>query len=194
MNQRQMEILTSLSNLEMLTRSQIQQLHDTKSIRNTNFIMKGLKPYVNVIRLKENAYYLNKKGVALVGAKKQFEYSDQINHKLMRNDAHIYFNPTNWKIEQEIKVRDVIVVPDAFFYSGSSYKFLEVDNTQKWHVNVTKMEQYKKLKDTGAFQQQYGHFPAIVWVVKFESRKEKLKKLAKEMDLVCDIYLHDEIK
>ncbi|WP_327605716.1 replication-relaxation family protein [Virgibacillus tibetensis] len=194
MNNRQMEILTNLSKLEILTRSQIQTLHNTKSARNTNFIMKSLKQYINSVRLDENTYYLNKKGIDLVGAKSQFKYTDQTTHKLMRNDAYIYFKPTEWKIEQEIKVRTVTVVPDAYFYSGSSYKFLEVDNTQKWNINVKKMENYKSLKETKAFQKQYKYFPPIIWVVKLESRKPKIKALAKEMDLFCEVYLHEEIK
>lgn len=190
-----MKILTTLSNLEIMTRSQIQTLHNTKSIRNTNFIMQSLKPYTNSIRLKENAYYLNKKGAALVGAKNQFKYSNQVQHKLMRNDAYIYFKPKEWFPEQEIKVgKKLIVRPDAFFYSGSSYKFLEVDNLRNWHMNVKKLDLYKQIKNTGAFQIQYGKFPTIVWVVRYEVRKEKIKRLAKELDLFCEIYLHDEIK
>jgi hypothetical protein len=156
--------------------------------------MQSLKPYTNSIRLKENAYYLNKKGAALIGTKKQFKVNDQLQHKIMRNDAYIYFKPTKWRAEQEIKVRTITVIPDAFFYSGSSYKFLEVDNVQKWHVNVKKMEQYKDLKETGAFQKKYGKFPTLIWVVKFENRKAKLKELAKKLNLFCEVYLHDEIK
>jgi len=178
-----------------MTRSQIQILHDTKSTRNTNFIMQSLKPYTNSIRLKENAYYLNKKGVALVGAKKQFKANNQVQHKLMRNDAYIYFKPTKWFSEQEIKVgKKLFIRPDAFFYSGSSYKFLEVDNVQKWHENVNKMNLYKDIKNTGAFQMKYGKFPILVWVVKYEVREEKMKKLASELGLFCEVYSHEEIK
>lgn len=193
LQERQMKILMTLANLEILTRSQIQVLHDTKSVRNTNFIMQSLKEYTNSIRLKENAYYLNKKGAALVGSKKQLRVNDQLQHKLMRNDAYIYFKPTGWKAEREFK-EPVAITPDAYFLSGSSYKFLEVDNVQKWYVNVGKMETYKKFKDSGTFQKQLRYFPPVIWVVKFESRKGKLKQLAKDLDVFCDVYLHDEIK
>ncbi len=187
-----MKILTTLSNLEIMTRSQIQTLHQTKSTRNTNFIMQSLKDYTNSIRLQENAYYLNKKGATLVGAKKQFRVNNQVQHKLMRNDAYIYFKPTGWKSEREF-LKPVAITPDAYFYSGSTYKFLEVDNVQKWYTNVKKMEKYKAFKESGVFQKQLGYFPTIVWVVRFEVRKEKLKSLAKEMNLFCEIYLHEEI-
>lgn len=194
MKQREMEILETLSNLEILTRSQIMDLHDTKSVRNTNLIMQSLKPYIKSMRLDENAYFLNKAGAELVGAKKQFRYSEQAMHKIMRNDAYIYFKPSEWNIEQEIKVGKLTIIPDAYFYSGSSHKFLEVDNVQKMNVNIKKLENYKLLKDAGAFQKKYNYFPCVVWVVKFESRKKKIKELAKKMDLFVEIYCHDEIK
>lgn len=187
-----MRILTTLSNLEIMNRSQIQALHDTKGVRNTNVILKKLAPYLNSIRIKENAYYLNKKGAALVDGK-EFRFSDQVTHKLMRNDAYVYFKPTEWKPEREF-IKPVAITPDAYFFSGSTYKFLEVDNTQKWKVNVGKMEKYKRLKESRVFQRQYNYFPPIIWIVKFETRKKKLKELAKEMDLHCEIYMHEEIK
>ncbi|WP_228409432.1 replication-relaxation family protein [Radiobacillus deserti] len=193
MNQRQMQILDSLSNLEILTRSQIQTLHNTKSTRNTNFIMQSLKPYTRSIRLKENAYYLNKKGAELTGAKRQFRVNEQLTHKLMRNDAYIYFEPHKWLVEQEVKVMNISVKPDAYFVIGNSRHFLEVDNTQKWNVNVKKMKYYRKLKETNAFQQKYGSFPSIVWVIKHESRKDKLMKVADELELNINVYVHDEI-
>lgn len=193
LDQRRMKILTTLSNLEIMTRSQIQTLHNTKSVRNTNFIMQSLKPYTNSIRLKENAYYLNKKGAALVGVNKQFKYNEKVQHKLMRNDAYIYFKPTEWYLERKF-LKPIEFQPDVFFYSGSSYKFLEVDNVQTWHKNIEKMNTYKDIKNTGAFQIQYGKFPTIVWVVRYEVRKDKIKKLAKELNLFCEVYLHDEIR
>lgn len=119
--------------------------------------------------------------------------NDQVQHKLMRNDAYIYFKPTGWKTEREF-LKPVAITPDAYFYSGSTYKFLEVDNVQRWHINVGKMEKYQQFKKSGGFQKQMGYFPPIVWVVRFEVRKTKLKALAKEMDLFCEVYLHDEIK
>lgn len=187
-----MNILMSLSTLEILTRSQIQALHDTKSVRNTNFIMQSLKPYTNSIRIKENAYYLNKKGAELVGAKRLFRANEQIHHKLMRNDAFIYFKPDGWVSEREFK-RPVSITPDAYFYRNSKYYFLEIDNVQKWYNNVKKMDKYKQLKDSGIFQKQIGYFPTIVWVVKFEVRKHRLAQLARELNLSCDIFLHNEI-
>src|SRR5690606_8940321 len=120
--------------------------------------------------------------------------NNQIQHKLMRNDAYIYFKPSKWFPEQEIKVGNLLIKPDAFLYSGSSYKFLEVDNVQTWKTNIEKMNLYKDIKNTGAFQSRYCKFPTIVWVVKYEVRKDKIKKLAKDLDLFCEVFLHDEIR
>ena len=141
-----MRILTTLSVLEILTRSQIQSLFNIPGVRNANHVMQSLSEYTRSIFVGENAYYLNKRGMALVGAQRQFRYSDQLTHKLMRNDAYIYFKPSKWITEQAIEVRNINVVPDAFFFSGSSYKFLEVDREQRWNVNVKKFEDYSELK------------------------------------------------
>jgi len=174
MNDRQMRILESLSSLEILTRTQIQRLHDTKSIRNTNYVMQSLNRYIDHIRLQENAYFLNKRGRTLLGVTRQFKYNSHIHHKLMRNDAYVYFRPQKWKNEQEVSIGSVTITPDAYFKTDR-FSFLEVDNTQKWHVNEKKIENYQKFYDTGAFQRELGYFPELVWVVKNESRVSKLK-------------------
>lgn len=192
LTERQMSILTSLSELEILTRTQIQVLHDTKGLRNTNYIMRSLKDYTNTVRLNENAYYLNKKGAALFEGNKQVKLNDQLTHKLMRNDAYIYFNPEGWASEREFK-KPVAITSDAYFVVKGRYYFLEVDNVQKWHVNVGKLEKYQALQQSGIFRKELGYFPTLIWVVKHVSRKERLAKVAREKKLICDIYLHEEI-
>lgn len=190
-----MDILTKLSDLEILTRSQIQSLFNIPGVRNANYIMQSLKEYTRSVFVGENAYYLNKRGRLLVGAKKQFRVSDQLTHKLMRNDAYIYFRPTDWRAEMEIGRGNISVIPDAFFFSGSSYKFLEVDNEQRWHVNKRKFEEYRQLKDANLFQRdkRFRKFPTLVWIVKYDSRIPKLKELAKESKIACKVYSHKEV-
>lgn len=167
-------------------------MFDIKGIRNANRIMASLRNYVDSVYVGENAYFLNKRGVELVGADYQYRHSDQVTHKIMRSDAYIYFKPTEWYPEREF-IKPVNIQPDAFFYSGSSYKFLEVDNTQKWTVNKRKFNDYKRLKESGAFQRKYGKFPPLIWVVKMHSRKERLLSLAKEYGISCEVYLHEEV-
>lgn len=168
-------------------------VHNTKSVRNTNIVMQRLKPYTGHVRLDTNAYYLNKKGYELIGSDKRFKDNNQAMHKIMRNDAFIYLQPEKWSIEQEFKYKDIFVRPDAYIYKNG-YQFMEVDNTQRWHINVKKMRNYKRLKDTGVFQKQVNYFPVIIWVIKYESRKDKLKVLANELGLSIKVYMHDEIK
>lgn len=195
MNQRQLEILNSISKLEILTRSQIQKLHNTKSVRNTNYVVNKLGPYLSSIRLHENAYYLNKRGMELVGMDKQFKYSSQINHKLLRNDAYIHFEPKEWFPEAEFKIGELTIKPDAFFKTrDKKYHFLEIDNLQKWHVNVRKLENYAKIKQSGAFQRKYGHFPLVIFVTTFPGRKERFLKLANTLDLTIQVYMEEEVK
>lgn len=188
-----MSILAMISRLEILTRSQIQSIFDIRGTRNANRIMKSLNQYVGNVFVGQNAYFLNKRGLELLGTNNQYRHSNQITHKLMRNDAYIYFKPTEWWPEQEVEVGKVKVNPDAFLYSGSSYKFLEVDNMQRWYINKQKFENYKRLHRTGAFQKKYGKFPTLLWVVKYESRKPKLKELAEEYDLFCEVYTNEEV-
>lgn len=194
LSEKKIKILEALSNLEILSRSQIQQLCDTKSTRNTNYLLTSLASYLNCRRLNENVYCLNKKGVDFIGSKRKPKLDSQIHHKLMRSDAYIYFKPTKWHMEREVIVGDLAITPDALYYSGSSWKFLEVDNTQKMVVNKNKMKTYQKIKKTQAFQKKYGYFPPVIWVTKYEIRKKKLKNLAKELNLFCEVYYQDEIK
>lgn len=118
--------------------------------------------------------------------------NNQIQHRIMRNDAYIYFNPTGWISERKFE-KPVAITADAYFKYNDKYHFLEVDHTQGWHKNVDKLERYKQFKECGVFQKQLGYFPVIVWVMKYDSRKEKLLELAREMKLQCKVFLHDEI-
>src|SRR5690625_1661914 len=103
LTERQMKILTTLSRLEILTRSQLQSLFDLKGDRNARYTMQSLRKFTNKIFVGENAYYLNKRGIELVGADKKYRHSDQLMHKLMRNDAYIFYKPTEWFTEQAIE-------------------------------------------------------------------------------------------
>ncbi|WP_179107128.1 replication-relaxation family protein [Sediminibacillus massiliensis] len=178
----------SLSRLGMLNRRQIQHLHDTGSVRNTNYLMQDLKPYTDYLeRSNGRIYKLNQKGINLLGEGTLLKWGN-VEHRIIRNDVYIKYRPDKWFPETEIKVKGVKVLPDAVFQSGMTYKILEVDRTQRWYKNKKKMEDYAKLKETGAFQKQYGHFPTIIWVVDMESRIPKIKQLGKELGLLCEVY------
>lgn len=124
---------------------------------------------------------------------KQFKYSSQLHHKLMRNDAYVHFSPKEWFPEAEFKIGDLVIRPDAFFKTDK-YHFLEIDNAQKWHINVRKLENYAKIKNSGAFQRKYGHFPLVIFVTTFPGRKERFLKLAKTLELPIEVYMKEEVE
>jgi SOS-response transcriptional repressor LexA len=193
--QRQMAILSSLNKLDFLTRSQIQRLHNLGSDRNACRVLANMKEYLNSFRLDENVFYLNKKGRELVGSTKKLSRSAQIKHILMRNEFYIYYGcPGVWYIEKEIVINGkTYVKPDVIFKTDRFY-FLEVDHTQSMINNKRKINKYVELKQTGAFQQQYGYFPLLLWLTTSKLRKEKLEKHCEEVRLETFVVTIDELK
>ncbi len=188
------KILLMLSKLGMLSRRQIQRLCHTGSVRNTNYIMSDLSDYVDYIPHRYGRVYkLNQKGINLIGEGYLLKWGN-VEHRLLRNDAYIYYKPTKWQPEIELKVGSVAVYPDALFYSGMTYKFLEVDRTQRWYKNVEKIEEYVELKETKALQQEYKHFPALIWIAEMESRISRIEALCKKKDLHCEVFSVKQIK
>lgn len=183
-----------LSKLGMLSRRQIQKLCKTGSVRNTNYIMSELSDYVDYIpHRKGRVYKLSQKGVNLIGEGYLLNWGN-VEHRLLRNDVYIYYRPSEWQPEIELKVGNVSVYPDALFYSGMTYKFLEVDRTQRWYKNVEKIKDYAKLKETRALQHEYKHFPALIWVVEMESRINKIKTTCDKYGLYCEVFSIKQIK
>lgn len=190
--ERQLKILNSLDKLGYASRSQIQEMHDLKSTRNANRILKDMEEFLNVQKHIENVYYLNKKGRELIGSETKRTKSMQIEHHLMRTDMYIYFEcPKKWDIEyQGLKE---ILIPDAFFLTDSLWRFLEVDNLQKMSNNVDKFKRYKKLKGMNIIQKKLGHFPTLVWYTTTELRREQLIKLANKYDVFCEVYTKKDL-
>lgn len=186
------DILSSLKTLDYLCTSQLQKLHDLGGDRNARRVMSGLSKYVSNFRDFENIYYLNKAGREYIGGGRELKKLSTVDHYLMRNDFYIKNLPEEFYPERIIKVGKLEIKPDAWIKLRGGYYFLEVDNTQRMVKNKLKAEKYKKLRDTGAFQQQYGYFPRILWVTKLPSRKKLLKELMG--DLKHTIILWEELK
>jgi len=106
---------------------------------------------------------------------------------------YVLLRPRKWHPEVEFKVGSLVIKPDVFLYAEQNC-FLEVDNMQRWNVNVSKMETYSKLKRTGVFEKKYGKFPLVIWVTTFPGRKEKLEKLSKDLGVTVKVYLDSEVK
>jgi len=142
----------------------------------------------------ENIYYLNKAGRELAGSETIRSKTVQAGHFIMRNDAFLHYKGNeDWKNETKFCVDGVVtVIPDAYFRYIQRRHFLEVDHLQHMNKNQEKIERYKKLNETGVFQQKIKYFPRLVWVTLTESRKRQLLEWCNGLDVV--IHIWDEIK
>jgi hypothetical protein len=182
------EILLSLKTLDYLSTSQLRRLHNLGGDRNSRRVLSSISEYVSSFRDTENVFYLNKVGRERVGANVVRTKINPVTHYLIRNDFYIAKKPEEFKTEQRIIVGDIKIVADAWIKLGGAYYFLEVDNSQRWIKNEVKLEKYKRLKETGAFQKRYGYFPKIIWVTCSEVRARKLREIDTNV-----VYLWEEL-
>jgi hypothetical protein len=171
-----------LKKLDYLTRGQIQRIHNLKSDRNAQRVLKQMEEYLSVMRNGENIYYLNAKGRALVICDKVRKSTGNIQHYIMRNYIYIAAGcPSNWRNEIRItsegatKKDKVVCVPDALYNHGDFYTVVEVDNTQTMTKNQAKVEKYRILKQRLAFGMIA---PKFVWITTTEHRRQELLKLS----------------
>jgi len=186
------QILSSLKMLDYLSTSQIQRLHNLGGDRNARRVMKSMEQWVNWFRDTENVYYLNKAGRERIGATVIRTKISPVTHFLMRNDLFIQRRPEIFRPETKITVGDIKIIPDVWMRDKGAYYFVEIDHMQRMIKNKQKLDKYIKLKESGAFQEQYGYFPRIIWVTALESRKKSLEDMFAGFD--CRVYLWDEIK
>lgn len=155
-----------------------------------------MKEYVNIKRLSENVFYLNRKGHELIGSdKKTLHANMQIDHILMRNELLIYMQPKQFQIEQPLidSQGNVLVRPDALFLFDK-WMFIEIDNIQKMIVNKRKIERYAEIKNSNVLHNSLGYFPQLVFLTKSDKRKERLVKMCREKQIRHIVYTVDEIK
>lgn len=181
-------ILLSLKMLDYLSTSQISRLHNLGSIRNTRRVIESMKECLSSFRDTEMIYYLNKAGRERVGADKARHKIAEVDHYLMRNDLYIKRNPESFKTEQRIRVGELVIVCDAMMTCNSTRYLVEIDNTQSMVKNVQKVDIYKKIKDTGAYQKQFGYFPRILWVCKSEARRKNLENASAGLEHVVHVW------
>lgn len=192
--QRVDEILLSLKRLDYLCTTQIQKLHNLGGERNTRRFMQSMSEYVSNFRDMENVYYLNKKGRERISSDVIRSKISPCTHYLMRNDFYIKNRPELFETEQIVEVGKVRVRPDVWVKLRGGYYFLEIDNTQRMVKNEQKIEKYRQLLDTGAFQKQFGYFPRILWVTCLASRKKSLANKCKEMGLQTTVIQWEELR
>jgi len=187
--------LLSLETYGFLSTSQMQKIHDLGSYRNACRVLKNLSEYMNIKRLTENVYYLNRKGREYIGSdQKSLTANMQISHILMRNEMLIYMKPKRWQIEQPVIDGNgkVLVKPDALF-EMEKWMFIEIDNTQQLIVNKRKIEKYAEIKRSNILHNSLGYFPQLIFLTKSDKRKERLVKMCREHQVRHMVYLLDDI-
>ncbi|MFC0188252.1 replication-relaxation family protein [Fictibacillus aquaticus] len=193
MNHRQEMILLSLKKLHYLTRDQLQVLHQLKSKRNTNRVLKDMNIYLSSFREgSDTVYYLSKEGREMIGYEKVRKKTPQALHFIMRNQFYIFAGkPADWKNEMKIGGS---VICDALFRQGGKWHFLEVDNQNTMTDNKKKIEKYRKLFESRMFQKNkdFGYFPALLWVTGNDYRQKKLTEYCSGMP--GNVFVYDDIK
>ncbi|MGR5989218.1 replication-relaxation family protein [Bacillus paranthracis] len=194
---RHIEILSSLSKLDFASRRQLQAIHCLGSIRNANRILKDLRAYCHVTaHNREYIYYLNKKGMALLGIQtKERKKKHQLEHILLRNEAWMWLDFPNWKTEQVITLRyqgeEKTIVPDAFFMKDNVPHFVEVDRLQHMKVNETKIQYYAYL--TNIYQKQQQIKPIIIFCTISDCREKQLMNYALKHNVYVQTYLLQDV-
>ncbi|WP_144518468.1 replication-relaxation family protein [Bacillus thuringiensis] len=194
---RHIEILSSLSKLEFASRRQLQAIHCLGSIRNANRILKDLRQYCHVTsHNREYVYYLNKKGMALLGIQaKERKKKHQLEHILLRNEAWMWLDFPDWKTEQVITLRyqgkEKTIVPDAFFIKDNVHHFVEVDRLQHMKVNEKKLQLYGNI--TNIYKKQKGTIPVIIFFTLSDYRQCRLEEYAMKYNVFLRTMVVKEI-
>lgn len=175
-----------MKNLDLASRSQLQQIHSLGTNRNASRVLKQLTPYLNSFRDIEQIYYLNKAGRDKVGALKTIAKTSSYKHTLMRNDIYVKYScPKAWQNEYVLKADGLHFIADSVFMQEGQMYFLEVDNQQKMMENKKKLENYKRFKDTGLWQNKNGGtFPTLVFYTVSQTRKAQLQELNPGLNLL----------
>ncbi|MDA2639189.1 replication-relaxation family protein [Bacillus sp. FSL R12-0069] len=194
---RHIEILYTLSKLDFASRRQLQAIHCLGSIRNANRILKDLRAYCHVTsHNREHVYYLNKKGLALLGIDaKERKKKHQLEHILLRNEAWMWLDFPEWKTEQVITLRyqgeEKTIVPDAFFLKDNVPHFVEIDRLQHMKVNEKKIQYYAYL--THIYQNQQQITPIIIFCTISDCREKQLLNYALKYHVNVQTYLLQDV-
>ncbi|MFD0769291.1 replication-relaxation family protein [Bacillus sp. CGMCC 1.60114] len=194
---RHIEILSSLSKLEFATRRQLQAIHALGSIRNANRVLKDLRQYCHVTSYnREYVYYLNKKGLALLGLDpNQRKKKHQLEHIILRNEAWMWLDFPDWKIEQVIQFRyqneEKTIVPDAYYVKDQVPYFVEIDRLQHMKVNEEKIQYYGLI--TKIYRKQNNIVPNVLFFTISDYREKKLEDYGVKYNVYVRTFLLKEI-
>lgn len=141
---------------------------------------------------REHVYYLNKKGLALLGIDaKERKKKHQLEHILLRNEAWMWLDFPDWKTEQVITLRyqgeEKTIIPDAFFTKDNVPHFVEIDRLQHMKVNEKKIQYYAYL--TKIYQKQQNKVPILLFFTISDCREKKLESEAMKYGVYLQTYL-----
>lgn len=194
---REQTILLKLDEMEVLSRSQIQKILHIDNVRTINLILSSMSPYLNHMRFSENAYYLNKKGREYVGSTNAVNKTNQLEHKLMRNDLRIYYDyPHDWKNEAELIVtingKKQRIIADASFTIQGTIFFVEVDNKQTMVNNYKKIDFYAEA--FRVIENRTGNEPMLIFYTNSEIRKEKILAYATDKGITAGVFTKRDLQ
>jgi hypothetical protein len=145
---------------------------------------------------REHVYYLNKKGLALLGidAKEQ-KKKHQLEHILLRNEAWMWLDFPEWKTEQVITLRyqgeEKQLFQSIFFTKDNVPHFVEIDRLQHMSVNEKKIQYYAYL--TNIYQKQQHLTPIIIFCTISDCREKQLMNYAMKYGVYMQTYLLQDV-
>ncbi|MFC0188509.1 replication-relaxation family protein [Fictibacillus aquaticus] len=183
-----------MKKLDFLTIDQIQRIHGIASERHARGVLKKMEHYLASFREGKKYYYLNKEGRERIGCEKVRKKTLQAKHFIIRNEIYIAFGqPDTWKNEIKLGTKNTgHFICDAWFKVENQHYCVEADYTQKMSENRKKIDRYKKFRETGVFQKNYGHFPELIWITTTEYRRQQLKKMCD--GLTCEVFTIADFK
>lgn len=187
-------ILLSLKLLDYLTSSQIRELHNLKSQRNTSRVLMNMEDYIHHFRDGENIYYLSSEGRERVNCEVIRKKTPHVQHFIMRNQLYIHMKyPSSWENEPKFgfkEKKDFVIQPDASFINMQGQRcFVEIDNTQKMAENRNKIKRYREFINSTI----WGTLPLVIWVTTSEVKRKKIMAECQSANVPCKVYTLDDI-
>lgn len=194
---RDIEILSTISNLRFMTTQQIHTIHGYSGKYGENVTRRKLKQLEDEGYLKSwqpdkyssKIFYLTKAGAKEVELYNGYENvrvyqkSNHTLHHVMVTEVFVVLRKAGGKVRRfgiHTKVGEII--SDAFieYQVGNNVKlmFLEADRaTETLQMITDKLEVYQKEYESGHYQKRFGIFPEVIFVTSTDARKRSLGRL-----------------
>lgn len=199
--EKDLAILSSISNLRFMTTNQIHTLHGYKGkygiiVTRRKLVELENEGYLNSwqpSKYDQKVFYLTKKGAEEVKYHSgyhqvsTFNKSNKTLHQVMVSEVYVKLHEGNGKVKRfalETKV-DEDAIADAFveYQIGQMVKvfFLECDKGTESITQIkTKLDGYNRINTIGLFQRKYGIFPDVYFITESDTRKRSLFSIAEK--------------